>query len=138
MKAYLVKETYDDEHESYGYVVAESAKEAKKLAWKGHPDTSASFDDDYTKMRIKLIRKKVNLDGLKKGWHDHNEDSLSRGIIEALSEGICECCKRDTHGLVFDYSAVHQKDMVLCGSCHADECDEVKHADSDTNNGGKE
>lgn len=141
MKAYLVKEIYDDEHESYGYVVADNAREAKTLAWKGHPDTSASYDDDFTKLRVKLIRKKVNLEGLKKGWYDHSEHSLRRGIIEALSEGICDCCKRDTWGLVFDFSTRHQKEMVLCGSCHADECEDVlKHADNLAyeNNGGQD
>lgn len=109
MKAYLVLEPDESDYSCYGYVVADNAREAKKIAWADHPDTLASFDGEYIRMRVKLARK-ANIEGLNKGWLDCSKDALKRHVFGGWVEDDCDKCGKEErlelHGV-----------RALCSEC---------------------
>jgi hypothetical protein len=128
MRAYAVQEQEEYDCGSFGYVIADNSREARKIAWRSHPDVHSSFDGEYIRMRVKWIRK-ANIEGLSKGWYDWDEDALRRGIVDWLSDCdiVCECCCFESSTVTFDYSGVLKKDAVLCEDCHADNCEAIEN-----------
>jgi hypothetical protein len=134
MRAYAVQEQEEYDCGSFGYVIADNSREARKIAWRSHPDVHSSFDGEYIRMRVKWIRN-AGIKDLPKGWYDWDETALRRRITSWLSgcEIRCECCGFEPDTVTFDYSKALKVEAVLCEECHADNCeaidDHAKHAE---------
>lgn len=85
---------------SYGFVVASDVQEARRRAFKEHPDPLASFDGEYIRLRVRWIRN-AKVDDLAKGWYDWKIDHVRLGMlgsyVDEFSDEVCDSCGAATY-----------------------------------------
>lgn len=95
-----------EEGADYGVgVVAESAKEAKKLAW----GNDVFCDTEWTDLRVSW-QKNARVDGLNLGVVELSIDALKREIYDSLDMFDCPICEKEGYITLID-------GKVMCSDC---------------------
>lgn len=105
LRAYIVQEFDDPEGLA---VIAETAKEAKKLAF-----GTGDFPCEWIELRVQWIRE-ANVEGLQKGVMSDCLDALRRGIFSFVEDHPCDKCGHIGH--LQEY-----KGCALCYHCYEED-----------------
>ena len=117
MRAFFVKD--DDEDTGWG-VVADNAKEAKKIAW-NHPD--CDFWNDWIEVSVKWI-KHADVKGLKKGVVTDILEGLKRGIYAFVEYEDCpNCGSKET--------MIYYEEGFYCDACEEKHFEKIKRNKTD-------
>jgi len=100
LRAYEVLENDDSEVGSYGFVVASDSQEARRIAFKQHPDPLGSFDGEFIRVRVRWIRN-ADVSKLAKGWVDWTLEHVRLGMlgsyVDEFSDDVCDSCGSATY-----------------------------------------
>ena len=92
----------DDDH---GFpIIATSAKEAKKIAWK-----DSEIDCEWIDIRVRWKRN-TKVDDLPIGYVKDEMLAIRRGIYDWLEDATCDICNEDK-------TVEHYNGKVICGDC---------------------
>lgn len=101
-----------DPSEGAALIFAHTAREARKVFWRGHAGEIAG--DEFTDMRVTRIRDKVWL------WHDGDAEKQLRDEAHVVIDPkACECCGFWGHEQIGGSGK--------CGTCEAERCDDTAH-----------
>ena len=96
MRAYYVTE---EGTETGACVIADTAKEAKKIAWNEAPEY---FEDSYwCDVKVSWC-KKADVSGLKKGVYEDWLDALRRDFFDSVVYADCPKCKAQETTVYYD------------------------------------
>lgn len=100
---------------AYDFVVANNAKEAKKMMIENCNDWITGYENPILEFYAKWD-KTANIDGLKHGDHVEDIDLIKRGIVSSLEYATCPKCKRTdvTINLMND-------NTICCEECEGEE-----------------
>lgn len=117
LRAYRVS---PDENEAMcDIAIAETAKEAKKMAWNQSDWIQDQAIDGYTDLKVKWLRN-ANITGLSKGLVTPDIESLRRNMFSWIEYLECPVCgKKDTRVELWEYGTDdnNEEAFIACSDC---------------------